>query len=63
MVKYNMIIPNTIKKIADPHHGGFSEWCYYKKKFFIRCKCNKKWTHVKKMHLTPARILTLYKLL
>ena len=58
-----MIIPDTIKTVSDPHHGGFAEWCYYKRKFFIRCKTHKKWTQVKKMHLTQARILALFELL
>lgn len=56
-------LDNPSKIVRDPHHDGFSEWCYVNNKFYIRPQCQKKWTEVKRMRLTPARILALASLL
>lgn len=52
-------IPEGVKTVKDPHHRGFSEWCYYDKDFYIRTEVQSKWTKVKKIHPTPARVRAL----
>lgn len=60
---YDSEIPEEVLRVKDPHHGGISEWCFYKNDFWIRSFSNKKWTLVGRSHLTPARVKTLYSLL
>ena len=56
---YKVKIPDDIKTVKDPHHGGFNEWCLYYGRYYIRTECSAKWQEVKKVHPTPARISAL----
>lgn len=47
----------------DPHHDGFWTWLWDGQNLYIRSAMQFKWTKVKKLHPTPARIAMLNKLM
>ena len=55
-----LTITNTI---VDPHHGSINEWGFHNNCFYHRHVHTKKWVEVKKISLTPARIIALNKLI
>jgi len=54
---------NPTRRIRDPHHGGNSEWCLHLNSFYIRCQTQTKWHLVRRIKLTPKRVLALHTLL
>lgn len=49
--------------LRDPHHRGANEWCYAFDTFWIRTAySHNRWSKVKRIHITAARIRTLAKL-
>ena len=51
------------KTVRDPHHGGLSEWCYHGNSFYIRTQSQTRWSRVRRIKLTPKRVIELHKLL
>jgi hypothetical protein len=53
--------------VTDPHHDGFLQWAWVNGKLYSR-RCNTKyipgkWEVVKRVHITPARVAILNKLI
>lgn len=46
--------------VYDPHYGGaLIEWCYHDNNFWTRHAGQSKWTRVKRIHPTAARVAAL----
>lgn len=60
----NRELPDGVNTVRDPHHGGTSEFAYYKNHLWHRTSplC-RTWCHVKKVSFTPKRILAIATLL
>lgn len=43
-------------KAKDPHHDGFSEWCFHNGVLYHRSGIKQWWTKVNKVSFTPARV-------
>lgn len=52
-----------MKTAKDPHHNGFNTWGWDGTTLFIKNECQSKWTKVKRIHPTPARVAVLNKLM
>lgn len=54
---------NELKIVEDPHHGGFMLWGWDGESLWTKPKTiSKKWTLVKRIHATPARVSAILRL-
>lgn len=53
-------MPEDAPKIKDPHHDGDSTWAFYKNSFWHRGVGQTKWTRVKRISMTPKRLVALH---
>ncbi len=51
-----------IVRARDAHHDGFFEWAFDGSDLWHKATINSKWTKVKKISFTPARVLLIAEL-
>jgi len=55
--------PPDAPVVQDPHHNGYCQWCFDGQTLWHRASYAERWVRVRRISVTPHRVLTLARLI